>query len=340
MTLQIALLAAAAIASFFGTYAYRSFALRHSVVAAVNFRSLHSRKVPRGGGIVIAGIFSIAILAAWKLDAVPNWLIISVGAGGAGASLVGLADDIYEIPAPRKLFAQISLALWAFATAFEPVYAPLFGTTGAAMQLALAAGCLFVSVWFINMYNFIDGIDGMAVGGVVYICLAAIAALSIDGGDHYLGYAFALLAASSLGFLPFNLPPASIFMGDAGSIFLGYCLASLAMASVALGQMSIWTWIAILGYFVSDTTVTGVYRLLFVKRWYGVHRSHAYQNLARILDNHAKVTYGVALYNATWALPLALWSAMHREAGPIAAALAVGPATLWALRFGPRFSSQ
>jgi len=337
---QIALLFIAAIASFFGTYAYRRFALRHAVIAEVNFRSLHSRTVPRGGGIAFAAVFSITTLAVWTFDATPTWLMLSFGLGGAAAAAIGFIDDVFGIRATKKLFAQGCLALWSFAVFYECVYAPDLNALDGAFQTALILLCLFVSVWFINMYNFMDGVDGMAVGGAIYVCIAAIVVLAINGADQNLSYVFLLLAASCMGFLPFNLPPASVFMGDSGSIFLGYCLGSLLLATTLQGQISVWTWIAILGYFIGDTTTTGVYRLLFVKRWYGVHRSHAYQNLARILNNHARVTYGTAIYHALWALPLAIWSAVDPGKGPLAASLSLGPAVLWTVRFGPRLSSD
>ena len=164
--------------------------------------------------------------------------------------------------------------------------------------------------------------------------------LAISGGEEYFIFVFALLAASCLGFLVFNHPPASIFMGDSGSIFLGYCLGTLLLSTVILEQMSLWSWIAILGYFIGDTTTTGLFRLFCVKKWYGVHRSHAYQNLARICNSHAKVTYGVMLYHMLWSLPLAIWSALVPAMAPLAAALSLGPAIAWTFRFGPRLSSD
>lgn len=330
----------ATIASYLGTDLYRRFALRHSIIAEVNFRSLHARVVPRGGGVAFACVFSAATLAIWKFGGMQTWLMLSIGLGGAAAAAIGFIDDIYEIPAIRKLLAQVCLALWSFAVFFELSYAPYLSNFGSISQLGLVLVCLFTSVWFINLYNFIDGADGMAIGGALYICIAAIVVLTISGGDQNLTYVFALLATCSLGFMPFNLPPARVFMGDAGSIFLGYCLGSLLLVTAVQGQINVWTWIAILGYFLGDTTTTGVYRLLFVKKWYGVHRSHAYQNLARILDSHARVTYGIALYHALWTLPLAIWSTVDPGMGPLAAFLSVGPAILWTLRFGPRLSSD
>lgn len=335
---ESALLLAAAIASLLGTYAYRRFALRHSVIAEINFRSLHARTVPRGGGVVFAIVFLIATLAAWRLGWMPTWLVLVVGIGGASAGCVGFVDDLRGIPAARKLAAQVALAAWGGAVVLGFLDLPGFRQLALPLQVACFALGLFVSVWFMNMYNFIDGADGMAIGGAVYICVAAIVVLGFRGGERELGYAFALLAACCLGFLPFNLPPASIFMGDAGSIFLGYCLGGLLFISLLRDQLSAWSCIAILGYYIGDTTTTGLYRLMFVKRWYGAHRSHAYQNLARVLGSHAKITYGIALYNVFWALPLAIWSAVVPGMGPVAAALALVPAVLWTMRFGPRFS--
>jgi Fuc2NAc and GlcNAc transferase len=337
--LKASLLVVGLLGSLLGAWAYRSFALRHAIVADVNFRSLHKKAIPRGAGLAFAVVFSALILAAGVLGFLTEWVVLLFGIGGILAGAVGLADDVFGIPAVRKLFAQICLALWALITCWDAPYAANLEPGLAAFSVLLAGTCLFVSVWFINMYNFIDGADGMAIGGAFYISLSGIAALTVSGADSPLIYVFALLAACSLGFMPLNLPPAKVFMGDAGSIFLGYSIGSLLLITTLQGLISVWTWISILGYFLADTTTTGVYRLLFVRKWYGVHRSHAYQNLVRILDSHAKVTYGVALYNLLWALPLTVWSVMNPEAGPAAALLSVAPAVAWTVRFGPRLSS-
>jgi Fuc2NAc and GlcNAc transferase len=200
---------------------------------------------------------------------------------------------------------------------------------------------LFIPVWLINLYNFIDGIDGLAISGAVFICCAVASVLAVTRGDRWLVLVVVLLAAACIGFLFFNLPPASIFMGDAGSIFLGYCFSATLLVTVWSGQISAWTWLTILGYFIADTTTTSLARIVLVrKKWYGVHRSHAYQNLARIYKSHAKVTYGVVVYNVLWVFPLALLSALRPVWAPAAAGLALAPAVIWTLRFGPTLSSD
>lgn len=340
----LAFVAAPVIACFAtvgGVAYYRNLAIRRGIIAKINFRTLHEKIVPRGGGIVFATVFSAAIILSWLAGLLPVKLALAFGVGGLAAGVVGFVDDVHEVRPLRKLVAQCCLALWLFAILFEPLYESLvrgqIGVSSAIIGLLL----VFISVWLINLYNFIDGIDGLAISGAVFICFAAAIVLAIKHGDERLLFVIALLAASCLGFLFFNLPPASIFMGDAGSIFLGYCFGATLLITVFSGQVSAWTWVAILGYFIADTTTTSLARIVLVKgRWYGVHRSHAYQNLARIYKSHAKVTYGVIAYNVFWVLPLAIWSAIMPEWAGAAAGLSLGPAVIWTLKFGPTLSSD
>jgi Fuc2NAc and GlcNAc transferase len=153
-------------------------------------------------------------------------------------------------------------------------------------------------------------------------------------------YVFIFLATTVSGFIIFNWPPASIFMGDAGSIFLGYTFGALLLFTVTSGDLSIWTWLVAFGYFFSDILVTQIARVLLVKKWYRAHRSHAYQNLARITGSHLKVTGGVILYNIVWILPLTLWSAIKPETALIAVVLAITPGLVFAFKFGPVLSSS
>jgi Fuc2NAc and GlcNAc transferase len=162
--------------------------------------------------------------------------------------------------------------------------------------------------------------------------------VAMSGGDSALTFTLSILAATSLGFFMLNRPPASVFLGDAGSMFLGYCFGALVLATVATGLLSFWTWLALLGYYVADTTTTTLCRIVLVRRWYGAHRSHAYQNLARIHGSHAPVTYGVALYQLLWSGPLAVASMLNLRFAPVAAGLAVLPAVAWAMRYGPLLS--
>jgi len=323
-----------------GSLLYRNVALQRGIIAKISSRTLHERTVPRGGGLVFGLVFAFGVFVTWLRGDLPTWVMLALGVGGAAAVVVGFIDDIYEVPALKKLATQTCLAVWLLVVFYAPLYGPFFVNAGVIQRVVVTLALIFIPVWLINLYNFIDGIDGLAISGSVFICAAGVTVLVLTGGSAVMVFLFAFLGASCLGFLFLNIPPAKIFMGDAGSIFLGYCIAAILLLTVLSGEISVWTWIIMLSYFLADTTTTTISRMFLVKRWYGVHRSHAYQNLARIHKSHAKVTYAVVLYNILWAFPLAIWSALRPGWGPLAALLSVAPPVIWTLRFGPRLSSD
>ena len=195
-------------------------------------------------------------------------------------------------------------------------------------------------VWVMNLYNFIDGIDGLAAMGAVSMSAIAILVLLLSGADRSVVLILAALAVCSSGFLVFNWPPASIFMGDSGSQFLGFSFGALMATTLINGDLSLWSWLIIFGYFAGDTTTTTLVRVFVADKWYGEHRSHAYQNLARVWGSHLKVVRGVVLYHLLWILPLAIWSVLAPAAAPVAAVLALAPVVVWTLRYGPLLSSS
>jgi glycosyltransferase WbpL len=335
MTWGLALGMMAFVSTVAGTLAFRALALRKGIVANPNYRSLHQRPMPRGGGVVFSIAFLAVVTVLWRTGFIDAGSMQAIGLGGVVATLFGFADDVIHVNPATKLLAQGGLAAWAL-FCFDGK--PLFDLSWTPTTVELAISWLAL-VWLMNVYNFMDGVDGMAASGAVFICSAAAIVLLLADGDRSLVLLLGLLALCCLGFLLFNWPPASIFMGDSGSLFLGYCFGALITRTITEGQISLWTWLVIFGYFAGDTTTTTVTRIWLIKNWYGAHRSHAYQNLARIWGNHRKVTIGVFLYHLIWLLPLAVLSEVAPATGPLAAALALGPVVLWTLRYGPRLSS-
>jgi Fuc2NAc and GlcNAc transferase len=318
-----------------GTVGYRALAVRWGILANPNFRTLHERPTPRGGGIAFSAVFLALATFLWWTGTLDTATMQAVGLGGAVATIFGFVDDALHVRALAKLAMQGVLAAWALLCfGAKPLFdAPVLP---AAAELGLSWIAL---VWLMNAYNFMDGVDGMAASGGGFICVAAMTALALAQGDAGLTLALGLLALCCLGFLFFNWPPASIFMGDSGSLFLGYCFGALMVRTIAADEIGLWTWLVILGYFAGDTTTTTVTRICITRNWYGAHRSHAYQNLARIWGDHRRVTVGVTLYHVLWLLPLTVVSVLVPATGPLAAALALAPVILWTLRYGPRLSS-
>ncbi len=324
--------------SWLATFFYRRFAIQRSIIAKMNFRTLHSKVVPRGGGIAMGTVFSILVIWLWAINICETWMMLTFGLGGLAASIIGFVDDVYEISATKKFIAQTFLSIFFFIVFFYS-HSLSFNIGDSIIFFLIVSVWLFVPLWFINLFNFVDGIDGMLISGSIFVCLSAIIVLSIKGGDINLILLFSFLAACCIGFSFFNLPPASLFIGDSGSIFLGYLIAVLTLTTIYMEEITVWNWIIILTYFLADTTITTIMRIILVKKWYGVHRSHAYQNLARIKRSHAKVTYGILAYNFLWVLPLLIISVIKPDYAPFAAFLSLTPAVMWAFRFGPMFSS-
>jgi len=322
--------------SFLGTIYYRNFAIKNNILANLNFRTLHEKPTPRGGGVVFSGVFVSVVFLAYFTNQINLELMMVLGVGSGFAAIIGYIDDLNGIKPLNKLFLQTLLALWIL---YFFKGGPLINNENFPVWLGWLIS-LFFLVWLINAYNFIDGIDGFAITGAILILSTLISTLVISNSSSILLLLFPLLLASCLGFLFFNWPSASIFMGDSGSIFLGYCFGAFIIYSLIMNEISFYTWLVVFGYYLSDTSITTITRSILVKKWYHTHRSHAYQNLARLLNNHAKVTVGVGLFHLFWLLPLAVFTVLMPKFSIIAVFFAYMPSIFWALKFGPLFSQD
>ena len=324
------------VVNIIGVLIYKRIAIRLGILASPNFRTLHESSIPRGAGIVFSSIFVIGVFVLWNFNLLSEELLFILGFGGAMATLFGFVDDVYDIRASSKLLIQICLSIWMVNFLNEGA---LLSQAGLLSIIKVPLFIIFI-VWMINAYNFMDGIDGMAISGAFYVSSTLTLITLTTNGSSELAILFILLMTCAGAFMLFNWPPASIFMGDSGSIFLGYLFGSLILITVARGDLSLWTWLVIFGYFFADTTVTQIVRLILVKKYYKPHRSHAYQNLARITGSHFKVTSSVTLYHIIWLLPLSLWTVLKPDMEIIAAFLAVFPGLIIAYKYGPVLSSS
>jgi len=324
------------VCSGLGVFLYKKIAIQKEIISNLNYRTLHEVPTPRGGGIVFSLLFSFTIFALWYGDEISDQVFYMFGLGGFVATLFGFIDDVKNIKAKIKLAIQLFLGGWAVYW-LEYGDLPLLGSIPFLIVTLVA---LFFMVWMMNAYNFMDGIDGMAASGAIFISLTLATVLFLTEGSVEIITIFILIAATVSGFMFFNWPPATIFMGDAGSVFLGYIFGSLLLITVLNNDISIWSWITVFGYFFADTTVTQIMRVILVKKWYLEHRSHAYQNLARITGSHLKVIGAVILYNIIWIFPLVVWSVLQPEMEVVAAILAVAPAMIVTYKYGPLLSSS
>lgn len=283
-------LAAVAAASWAGTGIALRLLLRWRVFDQPNHRSSHDRPKPRGGGLAVIAV----VLAAWTIAAVTGgqagaafWL----GIAGAGLlALISWADDLKSRPASLRFGVQVTavvLGLWAL----DP--APVFqGLLPLPLDRALTA---LLWLWFINLFNFMDGIDGITA--VETIAISAGLALIAGGLLHFPLGAFdaAVPAAAALGFLFWNWAPSRIFLGDVGSVPLGYLLGWLLIITAASG---VWEAALILPlYYLVDASWTLGRRALRREKLWRAHREHFYQRAVQRGFSHAAVTRRIAVCN-------------------------------------------
>jgi Fuc2NAc and GlcNAc transferase len=268
------------------------------------------------------------------------WETISFGVCSFFATLIGFFDDIYDINAKKKFSMQFLLSV-LFTVSFAYFNFPIsFFEDNVIFIVIIFCSWVFVPLWIINSFNFIDGINGLAIGTGIFSASVLILSLYVTNGPSNFITFYSILLIVSLGFLPFNFPSAKLFMGDAGSIFLGFIYGSSVLVILFYNYLSIWTLISIFSYMLADTLSTNIIRLLTVKKWYEVHRSHAYQNLARVLSDHTKVTGGIMLYNVFYILPLTLFTIWFPNFAIFFTIVAIFHAIIFSFKYGPIYSNK
>jgi len=301
-----------------------SFALAFAVVRAIlawfgaraldqpNERSLHSRAVPRTGGIaLLAGAAAGVALGAQEL-----WRPLAIALALAALSFL---DDLRGVPVALRLAAHFAAAggfAWFLLAPMHPA------------ELALV---VLAVVWITNLYNFMDGADGLA-GGMALIGFGAYAAAAIVAGQAPLAAASLAVAAASLAFLLHNFHPARLFLGDVGSIPLGFLAAALGLQGWRDDAWPLWFPVLVFGPFIGDATLTLVKRAVRRVPVWQAHREHYYQRMVRMGVGHrvtAWIGYGAMLACAGAALAGRALAAPGQAAAFGAAALLLAICAVW-----------
>jgi Fuc2NAc and GlcNAc transferase len=289
-----------------------------------NARSSHIVATPRGGGVAIV----FATLAALPVLSSAGALTWSAGVGllggGAIVALVGFWDDRWHLLPHWRLLGHFIAAAWLLTWLGGLTRVP-GGSIVVDIGWAGHVLLLLYVVWLINLTNFMDGIDGLAAVEVTTVCLSSAGLFALVVPETRAWVFPTVVASATLGFLVWNWPPAKIFMGDAGSGFVGLMLAGLSLQAALATPRLFWSSVILLGAFVVDATVTLVRRIWRRERVYQAHRSHAYQHAARRLHGHRPVTLVVAAINLVWLLPLAVLVARQSIDGLAAVVIAYVP---------------
>lgn len=273
----------ALVVSLYVTRSAIAWALGRRLIDVPNERSSHTVPTPRGGGLgIVAG--AIAGLAPLAMAGMLQLQFAGALACGCVIAVLGYLDDRHSLSVRIRLVIQALAATVALALLWP---LPPLELPGVTVPPPLAAVLYFLGlVWLTNLYNFMDGIDGIAGAQAVAVCLvwAFLAPASEIGGVAL------VLAAANLGFIRYNWPPARIFMGDTGSAFVGFELGVCAIALAAETTTSVLLWLIPLAGFIADATATLLVRIARGRRPGEAHRSHLYQRLSRRLGRHSAVT--------------------------------------------------
>lgn len=266
--------------SFGLTYIIKNYAIQKSLVAQVTERSSHTVPTPHGGGIAIAvtwfiGLFYLYFNSEIETDFFYALLV------GCIISIVSFFDDLYELSPKVRLTVQALVAILglSFLGGFETLTFGLFDISNSIVTNVFA---FFLIVWFINLTNFIDGINGYVGSEFVFLSLA--------GFVFFADAHFLVLGVSVLGFLFWNWNKAKIFMGDVGSTLLGYNIAIFTLYYANNEPNNFWLWIILFSLFWFDATITLIRRKLNQEKLSQAHKKHAYQRLTQAGWSHYKVT--------------------------------------------------
>jgi len=313
------------------TLVLRRYALAKSLMDIPNERSSHSIPTPRGGGVAIVIAFVVAVPILWGIGLLAPAQMYGLLCSGLIVAVIGFADDHGHIAARWRLLGHFIAAGLAL---FYLGGLPPISVFGALVDLGWLGNilALIYLVWMLNLYNFMDGIDGLASAEAVCVCLGG-ALLYWQAPHHELVWTPLILASAVAGFLCWNLPPARIFMGDAGSGFLGIILGVLTLNASWENPKLLWSWVILLGVFMVDATFTLCRRLLQRQKVYQAHRSHAYQHAAQQFRSHKRVTVTVVAINVAWLMPISMLVANGEFSGLLGVLIAYVPLIALAFYF-------
>ncbi len=253
------------IVSLLGTIMIRRFA----IFDEPNARSAHTKAVPTGGGLAIVVAFYVGLFLLFLQGIVPENLFFAL-LGGVVLVVVSFIDDMVELSPKVRLFAQLSTIMIAFY--FLDIFSRFHWFEMLLWGISL--------IWLINLYNFLDGIDGYAASEGIFVSLGA-----------YLLYhdsLFMMMAIAIVGFLFFNWHRASIFMGDVGSTFIGFFFGILALYYYH-DNKDLLVWGILLGIFIFDATITLLRRAMNKEKLTDAHKKHYFQRLVQSGFSHAEV---------------------------------------------------
>lgn len=265
-----------------------------------NNRSSHTTPTPRGGGIAIVLATLVAAATAY-FTGIINHATLYLLTPGILMAIVGIADDLITLNIRVRLLIQSLAACIITVTTLSHT---LFSAPMIVALLGIAS--IIGIVWLTNLYNFMDGINGLAGLQSIFVCSSMSLLFYLQGTHTEIALLMLITSSASLGFLYWNFPKAKLFMGDVGSLFIGITLATLMVWTARNNLLTTCYWLIVLAAFIVDASYTLFIRTTTGQKFYLPHRSHFYQKIAIKLNSHTKATLLIMGFNLIWLLPLAV----------------------------------
>jgi Fuc2NAc and GlcNAc transferase len=272
--------------SFSGTLIVRKIATKKAIFDIPNYRSSHNQPIPRGGGLAIAFAWYLGIVILFILKQIPLNLFAAL-LWGIPITILGFIDDLVSITPKLRIAVQVlcsSLAVYFLGG----VGAVDLGFVILYDSLVFSIVAVIGIIWFTNLFNFLDGIDGYISAEIIFICLAVFFLLKLILPLY--------LAAATAGFILLNWQPAKIFMGDVGSTLLGFTIGVFVVYYHNTFESSIIVWIILTSLFWFDATITLFRRMRKHEKLSEAHRKHGYQRIVQSGFSHQKtVVYSLII---------------------------------------------
>jgi Fuc2NAc and GlcNAc transferase len=272
--------------SFIGTLIVRNIAIKKQIIDIPNLRSSHTQPVPRGGGLAIAFAWYFGLIILFLLKQIPSYLFEALLCG-IPITIMGFIDDLVSITPKLRIAVQVlcsSLAVYFLGgvgvvdLGFVILYDSLVFSIVAVIGI----------IWFTNLFNFLDGIDGYISAEIIFICLAVFFLLKLILPLY--------LVAATAGFILLNWQPAKIFMGDVGSTLLGFTIGVFVVYYHNTTESSVIVWIILTSLFWFDATITLFRRMRMHEKLSEAHRKHGYQRIVQSGFSHQKtVVYSLII---------------------------------------------
>jgi len=309
--------------SAFFSWLITKYFLQHApslgLVDVPNERSSHTQITLRGGGIGFVVTISMVSLALILTNQLETYFSLALPIGGCLVAYIGWTDDRFQLSAKKRLFTHLFAAFLVAWSLFD--FTPL-------TQLFLLLATTFYIAWMINLYNFMDGTDGIA--GVEAFTASLWLGLHAQLADSSaLSILFWCITTSSFAFLYFNFPPAKVFMGDVGSGFLGFFFGAITIYAAFKKIIPFESSLILLALFIVDTSYTLIVRLYHREKVTQAHRNHAYQHAVQKGWSHSQVAYFTFFTNIFWLGPLSLGPVFYPLQFPVYLLIAVIPLLAW-----------